>query len=563
MSYIFSAYIKTTSDTLDDIPSNGDDNDGGDVINDDETSFSSTNMSIHPTDQTSSDQYEKFTLITLENELKVLVEWAFILYDSNDMKSFCAVSLPILEAWISSFIVAGKVPYRDRNQTSHMDVCEVYVEMKQLRAASNVNNIKNRSWLDKTQNICFRFVGAICEFVTVELVFGSEKLIELAKITEGSMQHLNNHQEVKAIMTACSIFIPSEGSIHSVNASTSNTINKTTSRRSSVSRSTKSQATKDNNDVYDSDSENSNSDNDDSDVEERNNIIKQKSRIRRELNKKDIIVSNESLSGRDCDYDDNDIVEEEDCTDYGMILDKVYKAGQIKLTYTPNDMVNANSFARSILFDTSENNSQLNRLNTIESKIPIQRVYSSHPNCLVAHILSAHDFASKRKYSETLERYLDSFCLDTDQPLTSLCLASFLVYFCQHNLVPKRNEILLKAFSFLGHYKSVRLKTFQPYKKVDTEMDTIVNEEKVYINEHSLEQEFYYNFGRFYHDLRLFHLAVHFYKKSLELADKYPLILQNNGLDVTQESAHNYVLILKKSESFDLALEVMKKYLVI
>lgn len=568
MSYIFSSFIKTTTDTFDDIPNNDNDDD---VINDDaELSFQSTSISIHKTDQTCSDQYEKFTQITLENELKALVEWAFILYDSKDMKSFCAVALPILESWISSFIKTGKVANRDRTQATNTDVSEIYVEMKQLRACSNIN-FKNREWLDNTQNICFRFVSAICEFVNIELVFGSEILIELAKITEASMKHLNKHQEVEAIMTACSIFFPSEGSRRNSNDLISNKIiHKTTKRvKTSVSKSTKSLSTEDNNNdadyIDDSDSENSYSDYSDSDEEVRNKIIKQNSNIRRELNKKNnnIKISNKSESEKVYNNNENVVEEEEEYMDYGMILDKVYKVGQIKLIYTPNDMVNANSFARSILFDSSKNNSQLNRFNTIEGKVPIQRVYSSHPNCLVAHLLSAHDFASKRKYSETLERYLDSFCLDTDQPLTSLCLASFLVYFCQHNLVLKRNEILLKAFSFLGHYKSVRIKSFRPYKHVNTEMDTLVNEEKIFLNEHSLEQEFYYNFGRFYHDLRLYHLAVHFYKKSLELADRHPLILQNNGLDVTQESAHNYVLILKESESFDLALEIMKKYLVV
>ena len=72
---------------------------------------------------------------------------------------------------------------------------------------------------------------------------------------------------------------------------------------------------------------------------------------------------------------------------------------------------------------------QLNPYETVyavEYHLPINRMYALHPKTAIACLFAAHDYAVLRKHSEALEKYLEAYCVDGKQPLTCLCIATYL-----------------------------------------------------------------------------------------------------------------------------------------
>ena len=135
--------------------------------------------------------------------------------------------------------------------------------------------------------------------------------------------------------------------------------------------------------------------------------------------------------------------------------------------------------------------------------------------------------------------------LQPDQPLISLCLASYLTFMCNHPLVRRRHETLLKAISCLSFYAKTRVVP-------------VISNSKNKITSTALLQEVYYNIARVFHEIRLHHIAVNYYKLALKLADENESI---RHLNVTFDAAHNLVLIFRKSGSIGEAYNVMRKYL--
>ena len=75
------------------------------------------------------------------------------------------------------------------------------------------------------------------------------------------------------------------------------------------------------------------------------------------------------------------------------------------------------------------------------------------------------------------------------QPLSSLCLAKQLLFFCRHWLVLNRHETFVKAMACMMRYQQDRLQRFHEMTAANptTEFD---------INESSIRQEILYNLGR-------------------------------------------------------------------
>ncbi len=81
----------------------------------------------------------------------------------------------------------------------------------------------------------------------------------------------------------------------------------------------------------------------------------------------------------------------------------------------------------------------------------------------------------------------------------------------------------------------------------------------------------HFNYARTFDDLKMYHLATKHYQRVLALADTHPHLHPSHGaasstpghghLSLTREAAHNLVLIYKRSDAPDFALEVMLKYL--
>ncbi len=166
-------------------------------------------------------------------------------------------------------------------------------------------------------------------------------------------------------------------------------------------------------------------------------------------------------------------------------------------------------------------------------------------NKFIKSLVEAHEQAHNRRYGESLDLYLEAFILQPDQPLISLCLASYLTFMSNHPLVRRRHETLLKAISCLSFYAKTRVVR-------------VKNNSGNKVTTSALLQEVYYNIARVFHEIRLHHIAVNYYKLALKLADENESI---RFLNVTFDAAHNLVLILRKSGSTGEAFNIMKKYL--
>jgi general transcription factor 3C polypeptide 3 (transcription factor C subunit 4) len=66
--------------------------------------------------------------------------------------------------------------------------------------------------------------------------------------------------------------------------------------------------------------------------------------------------------------------------------------------------------------------------------------------------------------------------------------------------------------------------------------------------------ESYYNLGRAFHHIGLYHLAIDYYEKGLEIGST------NEKTNLTHEIAYNLSLIYCQSGSYLLARELLRKY---
>lgn len=176
------------------------------------------------------------------------------------------------------------------------------------------------------------------------------------------------------------------------------------------------------------------------------------------------------------------------------------------------------------------------------------KLLQSNKNSIPLTLLAANDDLLKGRYGFSLGYYVDALKLDSEQPVTSLCLGTLLIFLSCHPLVKYRMETLIKGLACLKQYESTRKR-----QKLGDQNDNSN------LQELSVRQEVLYNFGHAFQDLKLNHIAVKCYSEALQLVDDNPLMLTK--MNVMRETAHNLVLILKQSESYDLCEEIMRKYL--
>lgn len=94
----------------------------------------------------------------------------------------------------------------------------------------------------------------------------------------------------------------------------------------------------------------------------------------------------------------------------------------------------------------------------MEGLLSWNKLYTVYPTSILAVMLSGYELASQTKNAEAMGRYIDAFCIDPDQPLIALVLATHCLFLSQHTLVRKRHETLVKSFACLEKYKQNRLR---------------------------------------------------------------------------------------------------------
>jgi tetratricopeptide (TPR) repeat protein len=197
----------------------------------------------------------------------------------------------------------------------------------------------------------------------------------------------------------------------------------------------------------------------------------------------------------------------------------------------------------------------------IENRLPIRNIFGEGQlkdvKTVIIELLLGHEWAIFKKHQEVVDHYLNAYILDPEQPLTSLCLATYLLMLANHQLSKNRHEVVNKAFAFFLHYQHLR-RTI-PAPQLET------HEHFMILSEPAKRQEAFYNFGRAFHEIDLPHLAMDQYEQALSMVDDYPDLLDVSSsetkLNVTRQAAFNLSLLYKKSKAPELALEVITKYL--
>lgn len=197
----------------------------------------------------------------------------------------------------------------------------------------------------------------------------------------------------------------------------------------------------------------------------------------------------------------------------------------------------------------------LEDLTPFELTIPLRKLRAAFPNSIPVKFFFANNNLHNRQYLQALDGYLEVFSLDAGQPLVCLCIAALLSFLSKHTILQPsssgRHGVFAKSLAFLLKYGELRSGASNKIGKT----------QEARIHALSLMQEVFYNMGRYYHDTGLFHLAVKMYQKALALVEEEPH-LKSTATNITFEAAHNLVLIYKRSDSSNLALDIMLRYLV-
>jgi tetratricopeptide (TPR) repeat protein len=138
-------------------------------------------------------------------------------------------------------------------------------------------------------------------------------------------------------------------------------------------------------------------------------------------------------------------------------------------------------------------------------------------------------------------------------PLSALCIGTNMLYLSRSRTVSDRNEVTLKAFTYMDAYRRLRRAQFA--------------EEGVHIK-YFFELEIDYNIARAMHDLGIVHMAAELYMSILD-RNGPPSCIGSNGsqtrippwINVKRDAAYNLLHILRQSGSVRLALAVMHEHL--
>ena len=144
----------------------------------------------------------------------------------------------------------------------------------------------------------------------------------------------------------------------------------------------------------------------------------------------------------------------------------------------------------------------------------------------VLYTLHGHISSCSRSYLDALNFYMKAYKLAPKDPLINLCIGVAHLHRGMQRKASDRHEHIICAFMFL-----------QQYQEFCTS-----------------KLESFYNLGRAFHHIGLYHLAIISYEKALS----FGTTSEENNL--CHEIAYNLSLIYCQSGSYLLAREILKKY---
>jgi tetratricopeptide (TPR) repeat protein len=524
---------------------------------------------------------QQFDRNALQHEVFALIEWTYLFLEcrDNDLLSYCSITVPLLEHWCFTASVASGIV--DSSLQKRRNKVKAIVSMGDLVSTDSCVNYAAKVWLDETQNICGRFVSAICDYVHIEKLLGKPLLLEMATQAAEFMRQIGVNMSEGGRRGTAGELMMTKLSNELLHASTLMTLrrgNNNIKRTKYIGVAEREMDATTQQPVEEEDSEGSSSSSSDSDLEDedeqtegekgsakankkQSGFLTKMSTRKRQLSssgkrqRKNGLIRHTGVNGGLMfnDFKNAAILEN---ADPFIIAAQHYspsvQTAAAALFSAPMDVFYANQLFRFVVRESSMVETSTSS-KYLEHALPVGRLHDLKQDSAVTCLLEGHETAADRRNNETLDRYLDAFCLDPTQPLTLLCLSSYLVMLANHSHIKHRHDVLVKGVMFMHRYIEVRRQQtlLNPPSKADT---------REFLSALGLQQETLFNLGRALHDIRLYNLAVDQYQAALALVDQHPSLAESE-LCLTREAAHNLVLIYRLSDASDLALEVMQKYL--
>ena len=469
----------------------------------------------------------QYPCIRIEQELKGLIEFAAFLFEKSDCNNFCCIVCPILEA------------YHGQSQTHKSSQRPTSLSMLDIVSSDdNEANSDRRRWLGNDQHVCWQFCRAICNCCRLEDVFTAsairEMLTKVAICTEKlkaeveSVANGNGNRNgvlgelvdegfrIAALFEG--IYVPHTTRERERRAAV---VGKTIVEDEGISAM----------EVTDSSV----------DIDVARPVSEPASRSRflpTEGHEKEEVLP-DSLPA------------------------EVHAAIRMLLKNS-KDISAANYLVRTIMMSPVLS---LDGLSSFDLAVSLKQL-ADREQSVFTHLCAAHEQVSERKFYHGIESYLTAFNLDKQQPITSLCLGSFLMLFAAQPTVKERNETFAKGLAFLSHYMHLRIRGEDSTSTKSTQetLDEIMSRQGEcelqpdVLGELGRVQEVFYNVGRAFHSVHLNHLAHYMYERALQLAESYPQ-LNESKLSLTREVAFNLCLIYRKSGADELALNVIRNHL--
>ncbi|XP_051982607.1 general transcription factor 3C polypeptide 3 [Xyrauchen texanus] len=160
------------------------------------------------------------------------------------------------------------------------------------------------------------------------------------------------------------------------------------------------------------------------------------------------------------------------------------------------------------------------------------RLMLKHPDNPALYLLNGHTSLVSGTFKHALGQYMQAFRNNPNHPLHSFCVGLTFFHIACQKFVMKRHPLIVQGFSFLWRYVDFRGHC----------------------------QESLYNLGRALHQLRLTHLAIHYYEKALTFPPLQLEGIDEDQVDLRREIAYNLSLIYQSNGNKDMARHVVYTY---
>eukprot|EP01036_Dinobryon_divergens_P026028 gene26030-34630_t len=513
----------------------------------------------------------RYNAETLESELIALAAWATLqlqpkqgvsstdsnlpMLEEEAVSLYCGVVIPILDIW--TLPIKGVAEYHKSRALFGRRTTKKYIYLTDLAGVFSSTLYDEKPFLSYRANNLGRMIYAFSRYASVLSAFGREKLLAMSSEASTLLRNVFDlKKDAKELTHFCTLM-------------SLNRFGPLSSKKRSRRKGAAAAAAAEEEGLLDRDDD----DDDDHSVddEEGGGDLPERDRVHESTQPlaadRGVMVKRKRVRVRKLvlnDFRERFAIDSNEAfISVANRFSIVAQAAAVQLMRNPDDIVHANILFKSVFLESISGPHSASALyKFLENLFPVSKLLTIKQNSVVSALLAGHEAALYRKHADTMQKYLDAFCFDSQQPLD-------------------RHDCVVKGLLFLYHYINLRREHAKRLKKSRSTTTTSTPSEQPVdnssssssssssdvelISELGLRQETHYNLGRAFHEIKLNHLAVIQYKHALEIADQISSrqspSLSPCSLNVTREAAHNLVLIYKHSGAKNLALELMLKYL--